>query len=115
MDEIKALREKQIRNKIINEHKDVFFAVCNKMLDLLYNGVSPDTEEEATRTVSDLTKSLEMTRKKIHNDATLDEHEIVHVILASQYVQADLAAKAENLVLAAQELNSLLKDLTFSE
>lgn len=112
MEDIKALQQKQEKNKIIHENKDVFFAVCNKMLDFLYSGSSEGLSSEVKETVAGLTNSLEMTRKKIKNDAELDESEIVHVILASQYTASSVEQRSKDLAKAHKELSKLIKNLT---
>jgi hypothetical protein len=112
MEDIKVLRERQEKNKIIHENKDVFFAVCNKMLDFLYNGSSEGLSSEVKETVTGLIKSLEMARKKIKNDADLDEPEIVQIILASQYTASSLEQRSKDLAKAHKELSELIKNLT---
>jgi hypothetical protein len=112
MEDIKVLRERQEKNKIIRENKDVFFAVCNKMLDFLYSGSSEGLSSEVKETVTGLIKSMEMARKKIKNDAELDESEIVHIILASQYTAASMEQRSKDLAKAHKELFELIKNLT---
>jgi hypothetical protein len=110
---IDQIRKKQECNKIIAEKKDVFFAVYNKTLDMIYNDIdSGAISNEALDSLKGIAKDLELTRKKIQNGASLDENEILHTILSAQYVCSDMAARAENLALAAKELNEIIENLT---
>jgi hypothetical protein len=82
------------------------------MLDFLYSGSSEGLSSEVEETVTDLIKTMEMARKKIKNDAELDESEIVHIILASQYTASSMEQRSKDLAKAHKELSELIKNLT---
>lgn len=118
--DIEALKKNQFQNNFIKEHKDVFFSVCNKILDFLYTEEEIDPKRDNPlysdlSVIKNTASDFEMTRKKIHESAPLSEAEIVHLTLASQYACADMKRLSEDFLKASQELDEYIKTLTFQD
>ena len=119
-EQLKTLKEVQFQNKFISEHKDVFFSVCNKILDFLYTEEEVDSERdepmyEDISVIKNSSKDFELIRKKIKNEAPLSQGEIAALLVASQYVCTDMTRLATQFASASKELESYIKTLTFQE
>ena len=119
-EKLQDIQNLQFQNKFISEHKDVFFSVCNKILDFLYTEEEVDSERdepmyEDISIVKNSSKDFELIRKKIKNEAPLSQGEIAALLVASQYVCTDMARLATQFASASKELESYIKTLTFQE
>ena len=119
-EQLKTFEEVQFQNKFISEHKDVFFSVCNKILDFLYTEEEVDSERddpiyEDISIIKSSSKDFELIIKKIKNEATLSQGEIAALLVASQYVCTDMTRLATQFASASKELESYIKTLTFQE
>ena len=119
-EQLKTLEEVQFQNKFISEHKDVFFSVCNKILDFLYTEEEVDSERddpiyEDISIIKSSSKDFELIIKKIKNEATLSQGEIAALLVASQDVCTDMTRLATQFASASKELESYIKTLTFQE
>lgn len=119
-EQLKTLEEVQFQNKFISEHKDIFFSICNKILDFLYTEEEIDSKRdepmyEDISVIKSSSKDFELIRKKVRNEAPLSQGEIATLLVASQYVCADMARLAIQYDSASKELRSYIKTLTFQE
>ena len=119
-EQLKTLEEVQFQNKFISEHKDVFFSVCNKILDFLYTEEEVDSKRdepmyEDISVITDTAKDYELIRAKIHRDAPLSQGEIASLLVASQYACTDMARLATQFAAASKELECHIKTLTFQD
>ena len=119
-EQLKTLEEVQFQNKFISDHKDVFFSVCNKILDFLYTEEEVDSKRdkpmyEDISVVKDTSKDFELIRKKVQNDAPLSQGEIASLLVASQYACTDMARLAAQFTEASKELEGYIKTLTFQD
>lgn len=119
-EKLQDIQNLQFQNKFISEHKDVFFSVCNKILDFLYTEEEVDSERdepmyEDISIIKNSSKDFELIRKKIKNEAPLSQGEIAALLVASQYVCTDMARLATQFTSASKELESYIKTLTFQE
>lgn len=119
-EQLKTLEEVQFQNKFISDHKDVFFSVCNKILDFLYTEEEVDSKRdkpmyEDISVVKDTSKDFELIRKKVQNNAPLSQGEIASLLVASQYACTDMARLATQFTEASKELEGYIKTLTFQD
>lgn len=119
-EQLKTLEEVQFQNKFISDHKDVFFSVCNKILDFLYTEEEVDSKRdkpmyEDVSVIKDSSKDFEMIRKKVKNEAPLSQGEIASLLVASQYACTDMARLAIQFSAASRELEEYIKTLTFQD
>jgi Asp-tRNA(Asn)/Glu-tRNA(Gln) amidotransferase C subunit len=119
-EQLKTLEEVQFQNKFISEHKDIFFSVCNKILDFLYTEEEVDSKRdepmyEDISVIKNSSKDFELIRKKVKNEAPLSQGEIASLLVASQYVCTDMARLATQFASASKELESYIKTLTFQD
>ena len=119
-EKLQDIQNLQFQNKFVSEHKDVFFSVCNKILDFLYTEEEVDSERdepmyEDISIIKNSSKDFELIRKKIRNEAQLSQGEIAALLVASQYVCTDMARLATQFASASKELESYIKTLTFQE
>jgi hypothetical protein len=119
-EQLKTLEEVQFQNNFISEHKDVFFSVCNKILDFLYTEEEVDSKRdkpmyEDISVIKNSSKDFELIRKKVKNEAPLSQGEIASLLVASQYVCTDMARLATQFANASKELESFIKTLTFQD
>ena len=119
-EQLKTLEEVQFQNKFISEHKDVFFSVCNKILDFLYTEEEVDSERdepmyEDISIIKDTSKDFEFIRKKIHNSAPLSSGEVSALLVACQYVCTDMSRLSTQFAKASKELEGYIKTLTFQD
>ena len=115
--EIQKLKSNQDRNKFIADRKNPFISVCNKILDFGYdardrNEIKRFLTTEELNQVLDFNKEIELIRKKLQQDAPLEDMEIVRLILSMQYVKTDLERIAEDYVQAANTLKSYIEILS---
>lgn len=119
-EQLKTLEEVQFQNKFISDHKDVFFSVCNKILDFLYTEEEVDSKRdkpmyEDISVIKDSSKDFELIRKKVKNGAPLSQGEIAALLVASQYACTDMARLATQFAAASKELEEYIKTLTFQD
>ena len=119
-EQLKTLEEVQFQNKFISDHKDVFFSVCNKILDFLYTEEEVDSKRdkpmyEDVSVIKDSSKDFEMIRKKVKNEAPLSQGEIASLLVASKYACTDMARLAIQFSAASRELEEYIKTLTFQD
>ena len=114
------LKQKQEQNKIISEKKEVFFSICNKILDFLYTEEEVDKKRDEPMykdisVIKDTSKDFEMLRAKIREGAPLAEGEIAALLVAAQFVQTHMERNAYNYATAALELKEIIKTLTVQD
>lgn len=119
-EQLKTLEEVQFQNKFISDHKDVFFSVCNKILDFLYTEEEVDSKRdepmyEDISVIKNSSKDFELIRKKVKNEAPLSQGEIAALLVASQYVCTDMTRLATQFSAASKELEEHIKTLTFQD
>ena len=116
VENFEQIKKSQEQNAFVKEKKEIFFVVCNKFLDGIYESLESvelqDTEKERLRSVA---KDYELIRKKIHNEANLSNKEISLLILSTQYIAADMEREGKDFLDAAKNLNEYIKTLTFQD
>ena len=115
--EIQKLKSNQDRNKFIADRKNSFISVCNKILDFGYdardrNEIKRFLTTEELDQILDFNKEIELIRKKLQQDAPLEDMDIVRLILSMQYVKTDLEHIAEDYIQAANTLKSYIEILS---
>ena len=119
-EDLLEMEKVQFQNKFISEHKDEFFAVCNKILDFLYTEEEVDKKRddpmyEDISVVKDSSRDFELIRKKIRNSAPLATGEISALLVATQYVCSDMGRLSIQFAKASKELEGFIKTLTFQD
>lgn len=119
-EKLQDIKNLQTQNKFISDHKDVFFSVCNKILDFLYTEEEVDSKRdermyEDISIIKDTSRDFEFIRKKIKNDAPLSSGEVSALLVASQYVCTDMSRLSVQYAAASKELEDYIKILTFQD
>lgn len=116
IENFEQIKKSQEKNSFIKEKREVFFSVCNKFLDGLYESLEQTILDSSEKErVNSLTKDYELIRKKIHNQANLSDEEIALLILSTQYIASDMERCGKDFLAAAKDLEDYIKILTFSE
>lgn len=119
-EKLQDIKNLQTQNKFISDHKDVFFSVCNKILDFLYTEEEVDSKRdermyEDISIIKDTSRDFEFIRKKIKNGAPLSSGEVSALLVASQYVCTDMSRLSVQYAAASKELEDYIKILTFQD
>lgn len=119
-EDLLEMEKVQFQNKFISEHKDEFFAICNRILDFLYTEEEVDKKRdnpmyEDISVIKDSSKDFELIRKKIRNGAPLATGEISALLVATQYICTDMGRLSIQFAKASKELEDFIKTLTFQD